>query len=97
MPRVLGNAVAGTGRTDTFLGARYRRLARRRGTKKALVAVGRSTLVIIWYLLSDPDLEYVDLGVDYDELRTNDPARKKREHIRQLEALSPKFSLEPAA
>ena len=97
MPQVLGNAVAGTGRINTFLGARYRRLARRRGTKKALVAVGRSTLVIIWYLLSDPDLEYVDLGVDYDELRTNDPARKKREHIRQLEALGYKVSLEPAA
>jgi len=48
-------------------------------------------------LLSDPDLEYVDLGVDYHELRTNDPARKKREHIRQLEALGYKVSLEPAA
>ena len=43
------------GRTDTFLGARYRRLARRRGKKKAIVAVGRSILVIIWHLLADPD------------------------------------------
>ena len=47
LARVLGEAVAGAGRTDTFLGARYRRIARRRGKKKAIVAVGRSLLVII--------------------------------------------------
>ncbi|MGH3631111.1 MAG: hypothetical protein ACRDRL_27165 [Sciscionella sp.] len=41
-------------RTDTFLGERYRRLARRRGKKKAIVAVGRSILVIVWHLLSEP-------------------------------------------
>jgi transposase len=97
LARTLGNAVAGAGRTQTFLGARYRRLARRRGNKTAVVAVGRSMLVIIWHLLSDPDLEYVDLGADYYELRTTDPARKKREHIRHLEALGYKVSLEPAA
>ena len=43
------------GRTDTFLGERYRRIARRRGKKRAIVAVGRSILVIIWHLLTDPD------------------------------------------
>ena len=97
LARTLGNAVAGAGRTQTFLGARYRRLARRRGNKRAVVAVGRSMLVIIWHLLSDPNLEFVDLGVDYYELRANDPARKKREYIRHLEALGYKVSLEPAA
>ena len=55
LARVLGEAAVGAGRTDTFLGARYRRLARRRGKKKAIVAVGRSMLVIIWHLLADPD------------------------------------------
>ena len=35
------------GRSDTFLGERYRRIARRRGKKKAVVAIGRSLLVII--------------------------------------------------
>ena len=97
LARTLGNAVAGAGRTQTFLGARYRRLARRRGNKRAVVAVGRSMLVVIWHLLSDPNLEFVDLGVDYYELRANDPARKKREYIRHLEALGYKVSLEPAA
>jgi transposase len=38
LARVLGNAAASAGRTDTFLGERYRRIARRRGSKKAVVA-----------------------------------------------------------
>ncbi len=38
-----------------FLGERYRRIARRRGKKKAIVAVGGSILVIIWHLLAEPD------------------------------------------
>ena len=52
---VLGEVAVSAGRTDTFLGARYRRIARRRGKQKAIVAVGRSMLVIIWHLLADPD------------------------------------------
>ena len=58
LARVLGEAAVGAARTDTFLGERYRRIARRRGAKKAIVAVGRSILVIIWHLLSDPDARY---------------------------------------
>ena len=44
---VLGEAAAAAGRTDTFPGERYRRIVRRRGKKRALVA-GRSILVIVW-------------------------------------------------
>ena len=47
LARVLGEAAVAASRTDTFLGERYRRIARRRGKKKAIVAVGRSILVII--------------------------------------------------
>lgn len=54
LARVLGEAAAGTSRTSSFLGERYRRIARRRGAKKAVVAVGRSTLVIIWHFPRDP-------------------------------------------
>jgi transposase len=43
LARVLGEAAVAAGRTDTFLGDRYRRIARRRGAKKAIVAVGRSS------------------------------------------------------
>ena len=84
------------GKTDTFLGERYRRIARRRGKKKAIVAVGRSILVIVWHLLSDPDARFHDLGPDFYDTRIG-PDRKKRNHIRQLEALGYKVTLEPAA
>jgi transposase len=62
LARVLGEAAVAAGRTNTFLGERYRRIARRRGTKKAIVAVGRSILVIVWHLLADPTVRYHDLG-----------------------------------
>jgi hypothetical protein len=44
----LGEAGIGAARTKTFPGARYHRLARRRGKQRALVAVGNSILVITW-------------------------------------------------
>jgi len=93
---VLGEAAVIAGRTDTFLGARYRRIARRRGKKKAIVAVGRSILVIIWHLLSDPDTRFHDLGPDHYDRHVN-TASKRHNHIRQLEALGYKVTLEPAA
>jgi transposase len=96
LARVLGEAAVATSRTDTFLGERYRRIARRRGKKKAIVAVGRSILVIIWHLLSDPEAHFMDLGSDYYSKQQN-PERVKRNHIRQLEALGFKVTLEPAA
>jgi transposase len=96
LARILGNAAAATARTDTFLGERYRRIARRRGAKKANVAIGRSILVIIWHLLSDPDARFHDLGSSFYATRI-DPERRKRNHIRQLETLGYKVTLEPAA
>jgi hypothetical protein len=47
LARILGEAAIAVSRTDTFLGERYRRIARRCGAKKAIVALGRSILVII--------------------------------------------------
>jgi transposase len=96
LARVLGNAAAAAGKTDTFLGERYRRIARRRGAKKANVAIGRSILVIIWHLLSDPEARYTDLGSGFYTNRT-DPDRRRRNHVRQLEALGYKVILERAA
>ncbi len=96
LARVLGEAAVSAGRTDTFLGERYRRIARRRGKKKAIVAVGRSILVIIFHLLSDPEARFHDLGSDFYDTRIG-PDRKKRNHVRQLEALGYKVTLQPAA
>ncbi|MBU1802502.1 MAG: IS110 family transposase [Actinobacteria bacterium] len=96
LARVLGEAAVVAGKTDTFLGERYRRIARRRGKKKAIVAVGRSILIIVWHLLSDPESRYHDLGSDfYDTHRST--AAKRRQHVRQLEALGFKVTLENAA
>jgi transposase len=96
LARVLGDAVAGAGRTSTFLGARYQRLAKRRGKNKAMVAVARSMLTIIWALLADPDASYHELGPDWHNRHrtTHDRART---HIRQLQQLGYKVTLEPAA
>jgi transposase len=92
----LGAAAAAAARTDTFLGQRYRRLVKRRGKLKALVAVARSILVIIWHLLSDPTARYQDLGADYHTTRI-DTDRKTRNLRRQLEALGYTVTLQPAA
>jgi transposase len=95
LARVLGEAAVAAGRTDTFLGERYRRIARRRGANKAIVAVGRSILVIVWHLLADPNLRYHDLGAGFYTRVNAD--RAKRNHVRQLEALGYKVTLQPAA
>jgi transposase len=96
LARILGNAAAAAAKTDTFLGERYRRIARRRGAKKANVAIGRSILVIIWHLLSDPEARYTDLGAGFYAART-DPERRRRNHVRQLEALGYTVILKRAA
>ena len=93
---ILGEAAAAAAKTDTFLGERYRRLVKRRGKLKALVAVARSILVIVWHLLADPAAHYHDLGAGYYASRI-DKDKKARNHIRQLEALGFTVTLAPAA
>ena len=93
---VLGSAAASASRTNTFLGERYRRIVKRRGKGKALVAVARSILVIVWHLLADPNATYTDLGADYYESRI-DKERRKRRLVQQLEALGLQVTLTPAA
>jgi len=93
---VLGEIAAAASRTDTFLGERYRRIVKRRGKLKALVAVARTILVIIWHLLADPAARYHDLGPGYYASRI-DTDRKTRNHVRQLEALGYAVTLTAAA
>jgi transposase len=96
LARVLGKAAVAAARTDSFLGERNRRIARRRGAKKAIVAVGRSILVIAWRPVSNPQARSHDLGSDFFSQKIN-PERRKRAHVHQLEALGYKVTLEPAA
>ncbi|WP_228396724.1 IS110 family transposase [Streptomyces sp. RB17] len=92
----LGEAANAAARTDTFLGARYRRIVKRRGHAKALVAVARSILVIAWHLINDPDASYQELGADWHR-RHLDPTRKTRDLVRQLQALGHQVALSPAS
>lgn len=93
---VLGEIAASASRTDTFLGERYRRLARRRGKRKALAAIARSILVMIFHLLADPSARFTDLGADYYDNRISRD-RKISNHVRQLEALGLSVTIEEAA
>jgi transposase len=92
----LGEAAAAAARTDTFLGERYRRIVKRRGKLKALVAVARSILTIVWQLLSDPTARFHDLRSDYHTSRIA-TERKIRNHIAHLTAMGFHVTLEPAA
>ena len=96
LKRILGEAAAAAAKTDTFLGARYRRLIKRTGKMKALVALERSILVVVWHLLNDPTARFVDLGADFYERRV-DAERRTRDLVRQLMALGHQVSLSPAA
>jgi transposase len=89
----LGEAAISTARTQSFLGARYRRLTRRMPKKKALVATGNSMLVIIHALLSDPAARYTDLGADYYEQRMH-ARRQARNHVKSLERLGYKVTIQ---
>ncbi|MHB8696248.1 MAG: IS110 family RNA-guided transposase [Solirubrobacteraceae bacterium] len=90
---ILSEAAVAAAHTDTFLGERYRRLVKRRGKLKALVAVARSILVIVWHLLANPTSRYRDLGSDFYATRIN-KNRRQRHLVRQLEALGYTVTLE---
>ncbi len=92
----LGQMATGAAKTDTFLGARYRRLAKRMPKAKASAALQRTILVIIFHLLSDPAATFEDLGADFYDKRV-DKNRRTRGLVHQLEALGHQVTLSPAA
>jgi transposase len=89
----LGEASISAGRTQSFLGARYRRLTKRMPKKKALVATGNSVLTIVHALLADPAARYLDLGADYYEQRMH-TRRQARNHVKSLERLGYKVTIQ---
>ncbi len=80
---------------NTYLAARFWRLSRRVGKKRAAVAVAHTIVVAVWHMLTD-DVDYNDLGADYFE-RRQDPDREARRLVQRLEALGHNVTLEPAA
>ena len=83
---ITGETAVAAGKTRTREGARYRRLARRRGKAKAQVAVGNTQLKVYHKLLSSPGMRYEDLGADYYERRA-EISRQIRHHVGKLGAL----------
>jgi transposase len=83
---ITGETAVAAGKTATREGARYRRLARRRGTAKALVATGNTQLKVSRKLLSSPGMRYQDLGADYYD-RQRDIRRQISHHVGKLGAL----------
>ncbi len=83
---ITGETAIAAGKTQTREGARYRRLARRRGKAKAQVAVGNTQLKVYHKLLSNPGMRYQDLGADYYE-RQRDVRRQIAHHVGKLGAL----------
>jgi transposase len=91
---VLGEVVWTIAHThDNYLVAQYRRLSKRRGVHKAVVAVAHSVLVVIYHMLRD-QRPSTDLGGDY--FTRLDAVRLERHHVRRLEQLGYTVTLTPA-
>jgi transposase len=83
---ITGETAIAAGKTQTREGARYRRLARRRGKAKALVAVGNTQMKVYHALLSRPGTRYEDLGADYYDQQAS-IRRQVRHYVGRLGAL----------
>src|SRR5260370_38223764 len=73
--------------TDPFLGERCRRLARRRGKQKAIVAVARTICETACLIIGDPGFRYIELVAGYHA--RHDPRRQTPNKIREPEKLNP--------
>jgi transposase len=94
--RALSQAAwAASRKKDCYFQAQYRRLASRRGRKRAALAVGHSLLDVMYHLLENPELEYRELGGNhFDQL---DPKRLCRHLVKRLESLGYEVTLKAAA
>jgi len=81
------------GKTRTYLGAVYHRLAGRRGKQRAAMATGRHIRIAVYHILRTPGTVYQDLGAHYFDAR--DKQAVVRREIRRLEALGYRVSVEP--
>lgn len=84
-------AWAATHKKETYLAAQYRRLVKRLGKQRALVAVGHSILVIVYHVLSNK-VSYQELGADYFDHQNVKHQRNLL--IRKLESLGVKVTVE---
>jgi transposase len=92
--QALVEAAHSVGRTKTYLGAQYHRLAARRGKKKAAIAVAHSILVIIYHVLKRRE-PYCELGANYFDERDRQAVERRLVH--RLERLGYIVQLQVAA
>lgn len=91
---LIQSALAATRKKNSALQARYYRVKRQRGHKKAVVAVAHQILEIAYYIMRD-GVTYTELGADYFDRRHAE--RALRRHVRQLEALGYHVTIDKAA
>ena len=91
---LIQSALGASHTKGTALQARYHRVKRHRGHKKAVVAVGHQILEIAFHIMRD-GVTYDELGADYFDRRHRD--RTVRRHVRQLEVLGYRVTIEEAA
>jgi transposase len=87
-------ALAASRTHHTMLSARYRRVMRHRGHKKAIVAVAHSILTVAYHVLNE-STTYRELGAEYADRRQAERARRRA--IQLLERQGYRVTLEPAA
>jgi transposase len=93
LKRILGTAAMAAIKTkDSYYAVYYRRIAARRGSRRALVAVMHKLTVAIWHVLHDR-VEHHDLGADYFAKR--DPERAMRQIVKQANALGLTVRFDP--
>jgi transposase len=91
---LIQTGLSATRKNGSALQARYRRIKRHRGHKKAVVAVGHQILEIAFYIMRD-GITYDELGADYFDRRHTERAVSR--HRRQLEALGFRVTIEKVA
>lgn len=88
-------AWAATRTKNCYLAVRFWRIAKRRGQQRAAMAIAHTLLIIIWHMLNEGTV-YTEIGVEY--LANNDnPDRRRRHLVNQLEHLGYTVELTPAA
>ena len=80
---------------NCYLAVRFSRIAKRRGQQRAAMAIAHTLLIIIRHMLKDGTI-YTEIGVDY-LIRNDNPDRRRRHLINQLEHLGYQVELTPAA
>lgn len=91
----LGIAALSASRSkDTYLAARYRRIAARRGPIKAVVAIEHTILTAVWHMLRNGEV-YIDPGADY--YARQDPQKARNRALRQLRDLGYEVTITPVA